>query len=175
MLHSPQEVERLDQPDPRKHGLLPFVIKRLQHLQPEIEKMGHKVRFAVARGPLNIASFLIARQLREGERAVPGGDLRIGDVLRRSGVAIILEWQTYVALGDARADFFRRGPGRPVAELLRLFLARLLLRVRDGKPAGSQERSQPGSDNTSVPSHICLNRSVLLRVVLTAWIMLQAR
>jgi len=59
VLHSPSEVERLEKPDARKDGLLPFVIKRLQHLQPEIEKAGHKIRFAVARGPLNIASFLM--------------------------------------------------------------------------------------------------------------------
>jgi len=59
VLHSPQDVERLEQPNPRKDGLLPFVIKRLKHLQPEIEKAGHKIRFAVARGPLNIASFLM--------------------------------------------------------------------------------------------------------------------
>ena len=59
VLHSPSEVERLEKPNPRKHGLLPFVIKRLKHLQPEIEKAGHKIRFAVARGPLNIASFLM--------------------------------------------------------------------------------------------------------------------
>ena len=38
VLLSPSEVERLERPDPRKHGLLPFVIKRLQHLQPEIER-----------------------------------------------------------------------------------------------------------------------------------------
>jgi uroporphyrinogen-III decarboxylase len=30
------------------------VIKRLQHLQPEIERAGHQIRFAVARGPLRI-------------------------------------------------------------------------------------------------------------------------
>ena len=59
VLHSPAEVERLEKPNPRKHGLLPFVIKRLLHLHPEIEKAGHKIRFAVARGPLNIASFLM--------------------------------------------------------------------------------------------------------------------
>ena len=35
------------------------MIKRLQHLQPEIEAAGHKIRFAVARGPLNIATFLM--------------------------------------------------------------------------------------------------------------------
>ncbi len=59
VLRAPEEVDRLSKPDPRKHGLLPFVIKRLQHLQPEIEKAGHKIRFAVARGPLNVASFLM--------------------------------------------------------------------------------------------------------------------
>ncbi len=59
VLHAPAEVERLERPNPRKDGLLPFVIKRLQHLQPEIEQAGHKIRFAVARGPLNIATFLM--------------------------------------------------------------------------------------------------------------------
>jgi len=59
VLRSPADVEHLEKPDPRKHGLLPFVIKRLKHLQPEIEKAGHRIRFAVARGPLNIATFLM--------------------------------------------------------------------------------------------------------------------
>jgi uroporphyrinogen decarboxylase len=59
VLRSPREVEALQKPNPRKHGLLPFVIKRLQHVQPEIEVRRHKIRFAVARGPLNIASFLM--------------------------------------------------------------------------------------------------------------------
>lgn len=59
VLHSAADVERLEQPNPRKDGLLPFVIKRLEHLRPEIEKRGHKIRFAVARGPLNIATFLM--------------------------------------------------------------------------------------------------------------------
>ena len=59
VLRSAAEVEFLEKPNPRKDGLLPFVIRRLQHLQPEIEKEGHRIRFAVARGPLNIASFLM--------------------------------------------------------------------------------------------------------------------
>jgi uroporphyrinogen decarboxylase len=59
VLRSPKEIENLEKPDPRKHGLLPFVISRLRHLQPDIEAAGHKIRFAVARGPLNIASFLM--------------------------------------------------------------------------------------------------------------------
>jgi uroporphyrinogen-III decarboxylase len=58
-IHSPADVDRIEKPDPNKDGLLPFVIKRLEHLRPEIEKAGHRIRFAVARGPLNIASFLM--------------------------------------------------------------------------------------------------------------------
>lgn len=59
VLRSPEDVDRLEKPDPRKDGLLPFVIKRLEHLRPEIEQAGHQIRFAVARGPLNIATFLM--------------------------------------------------------------------------------------------------------------------
>jgi uroporphyrinogen decarboxylase len=58
-LQSVEDVDRLEQPNPRKDGLLPFVIKRLKQIQPEIEKAGHKIRFAVTRGPLNIATFLM--------------------------------------------------------------------------------------------------------------------
>jgi uroporphyrinogen-III decarboxylase len=59
VLWSQADIERLDTPDPRKHGLLPFVINRLKHLRPDIEAAGHQIRFAVARGPLNIAAFLM--------------------------------------------------------------------------------------------------------------------
>jgi len=59
ILSSAEDVDRLETPDPRRNGLLPFVIKRLEHAKPEIERAGHKIRFAVARGPLNIASFLM--------------------------------------------------------------------------------------------------------------------
>ncbi len=48
----------LGKPDVRKDGLLPFIINRLRNAQPQIQAMGHEIRFAVARGPLNIASFL---------------------------------------------------------------------------------------------------------------------
>jgi len=49
----------LTKPNPRTHGLLPFVLKRLQHYESRIQKEGHAIRFAVSRGPLNIASFLV--------------------------------------------------------------------------------------------------------------------
>jgi uroporphyrinogen-III decarboxylase len=54
-----EDVDRLTRPDPRRDGLLPFVIKRLQHCRPRIEAGGHAIRFAVSRGPLNVASFLM--------------------------------------------------------------------------------------------------------------------
>jgi len=54
-----ESIDAVEKPNPRTDGLLPFVIKRLKHWQPEIEKSGHKIRFAVARGPLNVASFLM--------------------------------------------------------------------------------------------------------------------
>jgi uroporphyrinogen decarboxylase len=45
-------------PNARTDGLLPFVLKRLEHYQSRIRDEGHAIRFAVARGPLNVASFL---------------------------------------------------------------------------------------------------------------------
>jgi uroporphyrinogen-III decarboxylase len=59
VVRSPADVEHLERPDPRRHGLLPFVINRLRHLEPCIEAAGHRIRFAVTRGPFNIASFLM--------------------------------------------------------------------------------------------------------------------
>jgi uroporphyrinogen decarboxylase len=45
-------------PNPKKDGLLPFSLNRLRHYQGRIEQQGHGIKFAVSRGPLNIASFL---------------------------------------------------------------------------------------------------------------------
>jgi len=53
------QVSELKVPDPASDGLLPFMIQRLRTMQPEMEEMGHEVKFAIARGPLNIASFLM--------------------------------------------------------------------------------------------------------------------
>lgn len=52
------KITEIEKPDPTRHGLLPLVLKRLQHYQEPIEQAGHAIRFAVARGPMNIASFL---------------------------------------------------------------------------------------------------------------------
>ncbi|HEV2277330.1 MAG TPA: uroporphyrinogen decarboxylase family protein [Acidobacteriaceae bacterium] len=92
VLHSPSEVERLEKPDPRKNGLLPFVIKRLQHLQPQIEAAGHKIRFAVARGPLNIASFLMGTpEFLEATRTDPELMNRLLDII----TDFLVEWVAY--------------------------------------------------------------------------------
>jgi len=49
----------VEKPNPRTDGLLPFVVRRLQHHQAKIEQAEHRIRFAVSRGPLNIATFLM--------------------------------------------------------------------------------------------------------------------
>jgi uroporphyrinogen decarboxylase len=53
-----QAAGSITKPDPAEDGLLPFVLRRLAHYQARIEEQGHSIKFAVARGPLNIASFL---------------------------------------------------------------------------------------------------------------------
>jgi uroporphyrinogen-III decarboxylase len=52
-------IDRLTKPNCATDGLAPFVLKRLMHCRAAIELTGHRVRFATARGPLNIASYLL--------------------------------------------------------------------------------------------------------------------
>jgi uroporphyrinogen decarboxylase len=59
VISDPQAAAALAKPDPRQDGLLPFMLKRLQQQQSTIAQNGHAIRFAVARGPLNIATFLM--------------------------------------------------------------------------------------------------------------------
>jgi len=48
----------LSKPNPKKDGMLPFTLNRLRHYQGQIEQKGRSIKFAVSRGPQNIASFL---------------------------------------------------------------------------------------------------------------------
>lgn len=63
--HAAKIIDHIDQinsltvPNPEKDGLAPFVLNRLRLNRKRMEKMGHAIRFAVARGPLNVASFLM--------------------------------------------------------------------------------------------------------------------
>ena len=59
VIMSEEDIDTLIVPNPKTDGLLPFVLNRLKLAQPKIEAEGHKIRFAVARGPLNIASYLM--------------------------------------------------------------------------------------------------------------------
>ncbi len=59
IMHNISEAAALKVPNPKTDGLLPFVIQRLLNYQKPMQEMGHEIKFAVARGPLNIASFLM--------------------------------------------------------------------------------------------------------------------
>lgn len=59
VLRSASEIDDLIVPNPKTDGLLPFTLNRLKLARAAIEKEGHQIRFAVARGPLNIASYLM--------------------------------------------------------------------------------------------------------------------
>ena len=56
---SAEDIQRLRPPNPRTDGLLPLLLRRLKHFQPRMADAGQVVKFAVSRGPLNIASFLM--------------------------------------------------------------------------------------------------------------------
>ena len=59
VIHSEEDIDRLPQPNVATDGLLPFMINRLKIMQPAINEKGHQLKFAVTRGPLNIATFLM--------------------------------------------------------------------------------------------------------------------
>ena len=56
---SVDQIKDLEVPDPTKDGLGPLILNRLKLNQVKIEAAGHKIRFTVSRGPLNIASYLM--------------------------------------------------------------------------------------------------------------------
>jgi uroporphyrinogen decarboxylase len=58
-ISSADQIAGLEVPNPVKDGLGPFILNRLKLAQPAIEQAGHKIRFSVSRGPLNIASYLM--------------------------------------------------------------------------------------------------------------------
>ena len=58
-IHSVEDIVNLTPPKTESDGLAPFLLNRLKLNQSKIEDIGHKIRFSVSRGPLNIASFLM--------------------------------------------------------------------------------------------------------------------
>jgi uroporphyrinogen-III decarboxylase len=58
-LNSIKDIADMPVPNVKTDGLLPFVINRLKTGEKEIVKNESQIRFAISRGPLNIASFLM--------------------------------------------------------------------------------------------------------------------
>jgi uroporphyrinogen-III decarboxylase len=54
-----KQIEKIKEPNPATDGLLPLMLNRLRWARPRIEDLGHKIRFSVSRGPLNVATFLM--------------------------------------------------------------------------------------------------------------------
>ncbi len=59
VIHSSEEIVDFKIPNPEEDGLLPFMLNRLKLARPKIEDAGHRIKFSVSRGPLNIACFLM--------------------------------------------------------------------------------------------------------------------
>ncbi len=59
VIHISDDIMKLPQPNVELDGLLPFMINRLKNLEKRIVESGHSIKFAVTRGPLNIATFLM--------------------------------------------------------------------------------------------------------------------
>jgi uroporphyrinogen-III decarboxylase len=59
VIHTNEDIDRLPQPNVSCDGLLPFMINRLKLMEPKMNEKGHQIKFAVTRGPLNIATFLM--------------------------------------------------------------------------------------------------------------------
>lgn len=59
ILAGTDQVDSLPQPNVKTDGLLPFMINRLRLNEKAIRDADHQIRFSIARGPLNIASFLM--------------------------------------------------------------------------------------------------------------------
>lgn len=84
-----EQVDSISMPDPSKDGLLPFTLNRLKLTQKQIEREGHAIKFAVSRGPLNIALFLAGTtEFLMGVRANPDEVSRLLDMI----TDFIVDW-----------------------------------------------------------------------------------
>jgi uroporphyrinogen-III decarboxylase len=86
------DVAQMTKPDCRADGLGPFVIKRLQTCRKEIEAEGHRIRFAVSRGPLNIASFLAGHtEMLMAVKTEPEAAAKLIDLV----TDYVIDWLSY--------------------------------------------------------------------------------
>jgi len=59
IINSIKDISFLKKPHAGKDGLLPLIINRLKLNEKKINNNGHYYKFAITRGPLNIASYLM--------------------------------------------------------------------------------------------------------------------
>ena len=82
VLRGYDDIARLEVPDVRADGLLPFIIRRLEQNQKAIEEAGHRIRFATSHGPLTIASYLLGHtEFLIGMRTEPAATHRLVHVV----------------------------------------------------------------------------------------------
>ncbi|HEY4759821.1 MAG TPA: uroporphyrinogen decarboxylase family protein [Thermoguttaceae bacterium] len=94
MLHRYEDINYLTKPNCRSDGLLPFVVNRLRRCRDEIEASGHRIRFAVSRGPLNIASYLLGHtELLIGVKIQPEETHKLLSLV----TDFIIDWLVYQA------------------------------------------------------------------------------
>jgi len=92
VLSGVEEIDRLGAPHCRSDGLLPLVIKRLEHCRAAIEREGHQIRFACSRGPLNVATYLVGHtEFFMGVRTEPE---KVHKLLRLV-TDFLVEWLAY--------------------------------------------------------------------------------
>jgi uroporphyrinogen-III decarboxylase len=61
-LYSIEDIAHIQKPVPGVDGLSAFLLHRLKRNRQRIEDTGHRIRFSVSRGHLNIASYLLGTQ-----------------------------------------------------------------------------------------------------------------
>jgi uroporphyrinogen-III decarboxylase len=84
-----QQANSVSKPNPKTDGLLPFVLSRLKHCRGRIENEGHAIKFATARGPLNIATFLMgSTEFLMAIRTNPEDTHKLLDIV----TAFIIDW-----------------------------------------------------------------------------------
>ncbi len=62
LITSAEDLETLDDlpvPDPKRDGLMPLALSKIRNLRGELQERGRRMRMIAARGPLNVAGFLM--------------------------------------------------------------------------------------------------------------------
>ena len=111
MLNDYDDIHKLTKPDCRTDGQLPFVINRLRRCRGQIEAAGHNIRFAVSRGPLNIASYLLGHtEFLVGVKIQPDEIHKLLNLV----TDFIIDWLAYQAkmFRHDRRHFHPRRPDR---------------------------------------------------------------